>query len=63
MKIEIIISPRGQSRVETKGFAGSKCRDASRFLETAIGRTTSERLTAEFHVAQVQQSNHLEQKT
>ena len=63
MKIEIIISPRGQSRLETKGFAGNKCRDASRLLETALGRTTSERLTAEFHVAQVQQTNQLEQET
>ena len=47
--IEIIITPSGESRVETKGFSGSECRDASRFLESALGKTTSERLTAEFH--------------
>ena len=61
--IEIIISPSGQSRVETKGFAGSKCRDASRFLEAALGKTTSETLTAEFHQAQCHQQKHLEQET
>ena len=47
--IEIIVSPTGQSRVETKGFAGSECRDASRFIEQAIGQQTSEILKAEFH--------------
>ena len=49
--IEIIISPTGQSTVETKGFTGSECRDASRFLEQAIGQSTSELLKAEFHQA------------
>ena len=35
--IEIIVSSTGQTQVETKGFAGSECRDASRFLEEALG--------------------------
>lgn len=61
--IEIIIAPSGESRVETKGFAGSQCKDASRFLESALGKTTSESLTAEFHDAHVQHKNHLEQET
>ena len=47
--IEIIISPTGQSRVETKGFTGAECRDASRFIEQAIGQQTSEILKAEFY--------------
>jgi hypothetical protein len=50
--IEITVDPRGQSRVETRGFTGSECRQASAFLEQALGRCTSERLTAEFHQAQ-----------
>ena len=61
--IEIIISPSGQSRVETKGYSGSKCQEASRFLEAALGQATSETLTAEFHEVQSQQQNHLEQET
>jgi hypothetical protein len=60
--IEIIIAPDGQSRVETKGFSGSECRDASRLLEAAIGKTTSEKLTAEFHQTQASQHDHLEQR-
>ena len=49
MKIEIIVSPKGETRMETKGFAGSSCRDASRFIEQALGQRSGEQLTAEFH--------------
>jgi len=43
------VSPAGETKVETKGFAGSECRDASRFIEQALGKQVEERLTAEFH--------------
>ena len=36
--IEIIVSPQGETRVETKGFAGNECQQASRFLEEALGK-------------------------
>ncbi|MCC9606221.1 DUF2997 domain-containing protein [Blastopirellula sp. JC732] len=47
--IEIIIAPNGQTKVETKDFVGAKCRDASRFIELALGQQTDELLKAEFH--------------
>ncbi len=47
--IEIIIAPNGQSKVETKGFTGSECREASRFIEQTIGQQTNEILKSEFH--------------
>ncbi|QDU94473.1 DUF2997 domain-containing protein [Lignipirellula cremea] len=47
--IEIIVAPNGQTRVETQGFVGSECRDASRFIEQALGQQTDELLKAEFH--------------
>ena len=47
--IEITVSPQGQTKVETKGFSGSECREASKFIEQALGRSTGETLTAEFH--------------
>jgi hypothetical protein len=47
--IEITVLADGQTRVETKGFSGAACRQASRFLENALGQTTSEQLKAEFH--------------
>ena len=49
--IEIIVSPAGEVRLETKGFQGSACRDASRFLERALGNTTGERLTTKYEFA------------
>jgi len=52
MKIEIIVSPKGETIVTTKGFAGSSCRDASKFIEQALGQRIDERLTAEFHQGQ-----------
>jgi len=50
--IEITVSPQGETRLETKGFAGSSCRDASRFLEQALGAKLSDEVTPEFYTAQ-----------
>lgn len=47
--IEITVSPQGETRIETKGFAGPTCREASRELEAALGVRDSEQLTTEFH--------------
>jgi hypothetical protein len=53
--IEVIVSPTGQLKIETKGFAGSSCRDASRFLEEALGVKTEDRPTAEFYAQSVEE--------
>jgi hypothetical protein len=59
--IEVIVSPDGQTTVQTKGFVGASCRLASQFIEQALGERTAEKLTAEFHqTAPTQQS--LEQR-
>jgi len=39
--IEIIVSPKGETTVTTKGFVGSPCRDASKFVEQALGQRTA----------------------
>ena len=57
--IEVVVAPDGSSKIETKGFAGATCRDASRFIEKALGQRVDEQLTAEFH--QVQPTKHLAQ--
>ena len=58
--IEIIVTPNGQSQVQTKGFTGSSCRQASGVIEQALGQRTSEQLTAEFYQqVSPQQSNQL----
>jgi len=47
--IEVIVTAQGETRVETKGFAGTSCRDASQFLEEALGAPAIERLTAGYY--------------
>ena len=59
--IEIIVSPKGETTVQTKGFAGSSCREASRFIEQSLGQQIGEQLTAEFHSSQsVQQTGQVQ---
>ena len=52
--IEVIISPTGETKIETRGFVGSSCQQASQFLEQALGIKVSEMPTAEFYQTQPQ---------
>jgi hypothetical protein len=58
--IEIVVNPQGETRLETKGFAGASCQEASRFLEMALGETLSDRATAERHQGLEEQAQNLE---
>jgi hypothetical protein len=58
--IEIIVTAKGETSVQTRGFAGQSCRDASRFIEQALGQRLDEQLTAEFHqTGSVEQTQQL----
>ena len=48
-KIEITVAPDGQSKVETQDFSGAECREASKFIEQALGQRSAETLKPEFH--------------
>ena len=50
--IEITVDPKGEATVQTRGFAGGECSEASRFVEQALGQKTAETLTAEFYQGQ-----------
>jgi hypothetical protein len=45
----VVVAPTGATTVQTQGYAGADCRPASRFLEQALGVTTADRPTAEYH--------------
>ena len=60
--LEVFISPTGETRIETKGFAGAACQEASRFLVSALGAKTGERLTGEYYRQAVSQSQKLGQE-
>jgi DUF2997 family protein len=58
--IEIVVLPTGQTKIETKGFAGTACRDGSRFLEEALGTRTKEQVTGEFYGQEIER--HVERE-
>ena len=51
--IEIIVSPAGESQVQTRGFEGATCRAGSQFVERALGQSSYEQLTSEFYQARI----------
>ena len=63
MKIEVIISHDGSTRVQTHGYQGPQCQQASRFLEQALGQRTGEQLTAEFHQTAAQTNHRTQQQS
>jgi hypothetical protein len=59
--IEVTVSPKGETSVQTKGYAGSDCLQASKFLEQALGVVAKDVKTGEFY-ATTQTDQHVEQK-
>ena len=50
--IEITVDSKGHATVQTHGFTGDECREASKFIEQALGQKTAETLTAAFYEGQ-----------
>ena len=46
-----VTSPTGEAAVQTKGYSGSACLQASKFLEQALGVAAADVKTAEFYQA------------
>lgn len=47
--IEVTVSPKGETHLETKGFQGKACQEATRELEAALGLSSAEELKPEFY--------------
>ncbi len=60
--IDVIVSRDGSTRVETHGFAGSQCKEASQFLEQALGLKQNETLTADFYASEVNETQQVQQQ-
>jgi hypothetical protein len=58
--IEVTVSPKGETTMQTKGYAGSECLQASKFLEQALGVITADRKTGEFYQA-ASSEQHIQQ--
>ena len=48
-RIEVLVSPKGESRIETHGYDGDSCRAATKSLERALGVLNTELLKPEFY--------------
>lgn len=48
--IKIHISPEGDIKIETSGYAGQSCQSATRAIEEALGKVKSEALTQEYYL-------------
>jgi hypothetical protein len=46
--IDVIVSPQGETTVQTRGYVGGDCLQASKFVEQALGIVASEHKTTEF---------------
>ena len=55
--IEITVLPNGQTKVETKGFIGAECQQASQFIERALGQAGEEVLKSEFYATSSNQNS------
>jgi hypothetical protein len=58
--IEVTISAKGETSIQTKGYAGSACLEASKFLEQALGVVASDQKTGEFHQT-AENEQHIQQ--
>ena len=59
--IEVIVSPKGETSIQTKGYAGADCLQASKFLEQALGVVAQDSKTSEFYQT-TSTDQHVEQK-
>jgi hypothetical protein len=57
--IEVVVSPTGETTMQTKGYVGAECQQASKWLEQSLGIVTKDRKTTEFF----QTENTQEQET
>lgn len=57
--IQVIVNPQGETKIETSGFTGSSCQDATRELERALGATQEETLTGEYYAETNVQTDEL----
>jgi hypothetical protein len=48
--IEVVVSPKGETTVQTKGYLGADCLQASKYVEQALGVTSADRKTGEFYL-------------
>ncbi len=52
--IVVIVAPNGETTVQTHGYSGTECLEASRILEQELGLTIREQKSAEYFTTRSQ---------
>lgn len=53
--LKVTVNPKGETKLETVGFSGNSCQEASRNFERALGVSTGEQLTGEYYTTSTEQ--------
>ncbi len=61
--LEITVSPQGETTIRTQGYEGASCREASKFLERALGVVTADARTAEYFATAPSQQQQQQQSS
>lgn len=48
-QIKVTVDPMGQMVVETEGYTGKECTEATKQLERALGKVTKDEKKPEYH--------------
>ena len=56
-QIKVTISCDGKATIETSGFTGTSCLDATREIEKALGRDAQRKYTSEYYVQETELHN------
>ena len=59
--IEVLVTPKGETTIETKGYAGGECLQASKFLEESLGIVTKEQHTSEYFQSSIAAQTQIKQ--
>ena len=60
--IEVLVSPKGETTVQTKGYSGSECLGASKWLEKALGIATADHKTSEYYLTETNQQEMVQEQ-
>ncbi len=61
-QVIIDITPDCETTVEAQGFHGAQCKDATRAIENALGKTTKDAKKPEYSQAKTTTSNKAKQR-
>lgn len=59
-RIEILVSPSGETKLQTLGFQGVACKEASQLVEKALGKVVSDQPTSEMTLPSLPASIRME---